>query len=229
MAKDPAFLFYSQDFLVGVMTMSFEDRGKYITILAMMHQQGRMNEETIRLLVGSFSDTLRLKFSVDEKGLFFNKRLEEETEKRNNFTKSRRDNGLKGGRPKKEKPNGKPKKNLMDNHKGNLMGNEIENENEVEILINSYGWNLEVWKLWIDYKKQQHSFTFKAVKSEKAALEQLHMLSSGNQDKAKAIILQSIANGWKGLFELKNTGNGTNQQTTTRLGENNHNGQKYKL
>jgi hypothetical protein len=51
MAKDPAFLFYSQDFIVGVQTMPFEDRGKYITILCQMHQQGRLDEETIRTLV----------------------------------------------------------------------------------------------------------------------------------------------------------------------------------
>ena len=78
MAKDPAFLFYSQDFIVGVQTMPFEDRGKYITILAQMHQQGRLSEETIRFLVGSVSDMLRLKFKVDEKGLWYNERLESE-------------------------------------------------------------------------------------------------------------------------------------------------------
>lgn len=136
MAKDPAFLFYSQDFIVGVQTMPFEDRGKYITILCQMHQQGRLDEETIRFLVGSISDKLRLKFLVDEKGLWYNKRLEDETAKRNNFTESRRINGNLGGRPKKEKPKGKPKNNLPDNHKdmhmGNHMGNVNEDVNEIE-------------------------------------------------------------------------------------------------
>jgi len=37
--KDPAYLFYSQDFYTGVATMNFEDRGKYISILCLMHQQ----------------------------------------------------------------------------------------------------------------------------------------------------------------------------------------------
>lgn len=137
MAKDPAFLFYSQDFIVGVQTMNFEDRGKYITILSQMHQQGRMDEETIRFMVGSVSDKLRLKFKVDDNGLWYNERLESETEKRNHFTETRRQNGNLGGRPKKEKPIGKPNGKPTDNHKGNLMGNENEIVNEDEIVIDN--------------------------------------------------------------------------------------------
>lgn len=125
MAKDPAFLFYSQDWIVGTVTMSFEDRGKYITILCQMHQQGRMNEETIRFLVGSISDNLRLKFKVDEDGFWYNERLEMESEKRKAFTESRRNNGSKGGRPKKKEK--KPSGFHMDNHMGN--------ENVIEIVI----------------------------------------------------------------------------------------------
>lgn len=132
MAKDPAFLFYSQDFIVGVQTMNFEDRGKYITILAQMHQQGRMKEETIRFLVGSVSDTLRLKFLIDENGFWHNERLEQETERRKIFTESRRNNGLKGGRPQKGKKNKKPNENLVDNHMGNHMEDVNENENETK-------------------------------------------------------------------------------------------------
>ncbi|MBD3197988.1 MAG: hypothetical protein GF317_23260 [Candidatus Lokiarchaeota archaeon] len=131
--KDPAFLFYSQDFIVGVQTMNFEDRGKYITLLAQMHQQGRMSEETIRFLVGSVSDNLKKKFSVDENNNWYNERLELETEKRKKFAESRRINGSKGGRPKKEekplgKPLGKPKQNLPEDE------NENENENIIEYL-----------------------------------------------------------------------------------------------
>jgi hypothetical protein len=129
MAKDPAFLFYSQDFYTGVATLSWEDRGKFISILCLMHQQGRMTEETIRFLVGSISDNLKAKFSIDEKGMWYNKRLEEESAKRNKFTESRRKNGLGGGRPKNNKPKAKPKNNLM----VNLMENENENEDVIEI------------------------------------------------------------------------------------------------
>jgi uncharacterized phage protein (TIGR02220 family) len=104
MAKDPAFLFYSQDFLVGTMAMPFEDRGRYITLLAYIHQNGHISEETIRLLVGSFSDILRLKFKQDSNGLYYNERLENEVFKRKKFTDSRFENGKLGGRPPKLKP-----------------------------------------------------------------------------------------------------------------------------
>lgn len=95
MAKDPAFLFYSNDFLTGTMTLTFEDRGKYITLLCLMHQQGRLNEESVKFIVGDISNNLMSKFSRDVDGNWFNKRLEEETDRRNKFTESRRNNAKK--------------------------------------------------------------------------------------------------------------------------------------
>lgn len=114
--KDPAFLFYSDRFVSGVQTMNFEDRGKYITLLALMHQQGRMDEETIRFLVGNVSDKLKSKFKIDENGLWYNETLESESDKRRKFVESRVLNGLKGGRPKdSDKANDKPNEKLMVN------------------------------------------------------------------------------------------------------------------
>jgi hypothetical protein len=63
----------------------------------------------------------------------------EEADKRANFTKSRRDNGNKGGRPKTTiKPNDIPKKNLMVNH----MTNHIEDENVNETVIENRNVNV---------------------------------------------------------------------------------------
>lgn len=124
--KDPAFLFYSQDFITGTLAMPFDERGKYITLLCYQHQSGRMSEETIRFIVGSISDNLRLKFKCDENGLLYNQRLEIEIEKRNKFIESRVNNGKLGGRPKEtKKASGKPL--------GLANANLIENENENEI------------------------------------------------------------------------------------------------
>ena len=139
MAKDPAFLFYSQDFLVGTMAMTMEERGQYITLLSYMHQHGRVDEKTICFLVGSVSPNLKRKFRIDENGLWYNERLELESARRAEYSKSRRINGSKGGRPKKEdsfknhkesiqKPYGFP----VDNHMGNENENEIEIENEIK-------------------------------------------------------------------------------------------------
>lgn len=137
MAKDPAFLFYSQDFLVGTMALPFEDKGKYITLLCYMHQNGRISEETTRLLVGYVSDMLRLKFKQDSDGNWYNERLEIEVEKREKFKESRIINGSKGGRPpvnKEVTEKNKPKTTRLSVAKP--TDNLIENENIVINTIN---------------------------------------------------------------------------------------------
>lgn len=141
--KDPAFLFYSNDFLTGVADLTMEERGQYITLLCLQHQKGPLSEKTIWLSVGNVSVDVLNKFETNTNGFFINKRLQEEIDKRSIFIESRRKNGEKGGRPSKNNH----KDNLMDNHKDNLnkserepygfayanhMGNLPENENENE-------------------------------------------------------------------------------------------------
>lgn len=42
--KDPAFLFYSQDFYTGTVFMTDEQVGKFIRLLCLQHQTGHLNE-----------------------------------------------------------------------------------------------------------------------------------------------------------------------------------------
>jgi hypothetical protein len=148
MAKnnDPAFLFYSQDFIVGTLAMTFEERGKYITLLCYQHQAGHMSLETIRFLVGLVSDNLLSKFEIDNDGKYYNERLDIEINKRNKFYESRTKNGLKGGRPKKEikKPYGKPKENHSED--------EDEDVNNILIIQNNTIYDFE--NFWNDYDKK---------------------------------------------------------------------------
>jgi hypothetical protein len=105
-----------------------EERGQFITLLCLQHQKGTLTDKTIRLCLGSVSVDVLSKFSKDKDGNFFNERLNEEIEKRIQFTESRRNNGSKGGRPKNNtKPLGLAKHNLMEDVN--------ENENE-DININ---------------------------------------------------------------------------------------------
>lgn len=128
MAKDPAFLFYSSDFLNGVADLTMEERGQFITLLCLQHQKGTLTDKTIRLCLGSVSVDVLRKFTKDKDGNFYNERLMDEIEKRIQFTESRRNNGSKGGRPKNNtKPLGLAKHNLMEDVN--------ENENE-DININ---------------------------------------------------------------------------------------------
>lgn len=142
MAKDPAVLFYCSDFLTGTTGLTMDERGQYITLLCLQHQQGHLSEKTIRLAVGSPSVDVLSKFKKDESGLFFNERMEEETERRHNFVKIRQENGKLGGRPKTGNkaigyPIGKPKNNLQ----GNLPINENETEDINRDVVKVEDWN----------------------------------------------------------------------------------------
>lgn len=94
MAKDPAFLFYSADFLVGTLTMSEQEIGQYAFLLCVMHQKGRLSEEKMNsaLKSGKVLPSVLEKFKKDENGCYYNERLEMESNKRSKFTASRRSN-----------------------------------------------------------------------------------------------------------------------------------------
>jgi DNA-binding transcriptional MocR family regulator len=74
----------------------------------------------------------------------------------------------------------------------------------------------DAWRAYLDMRKAQHRFTYKSLESEQTALHQLQRMSNGNEATAIAIIAQSIAWCWKGLFPLKQQRN--EQQTGTTDG-----------
>jgi len=85
-------------------------------------------------------------------------------------------------------------------------GKEIKVKESIELPFNDIDF-VNKWNEWKDYKKTQHKFTFKSNATEKISLNQLETLSNKNSDIAIKIINQSIANGWKGFFEIKNVTN----------------------
>lgn len=96
MAKDPAFLFYSSDFLTGTMMMTDQEVGQYIRLLCYQHQAGHFDATAMqRLCGGNPSASLRAKFITDGAGLFFNERLEAEVIKRKAHSEKQRDNANK--------------------------------------------------------------------------------------------------------------------------------------
>ena len=116
MAKDPAVLFYTSDFLTGCALMSMAQRGKYITLLCLQHQQGHLSEEDMLDVCGAHDAKIWKKFKQDEDGLFYNERMDEEAEKRRNFIDKQTENGRKGGRPKKaENDNNINKEEISEN------------------------------------------------------------------------------------------------------------------
>lgn len=70
------------------------------------------------------------------------------------------------------------------------------------------------WQLWKTYKNKEHGFKFKSPISEQANLKKLSEMAGNDEKTAIRIIHQSIENGWKGFFELKNNSNGNIQSNS---------------
>lgn len=217
--KDPAFLFYTSDFLTGTMFMSDEQVGQYIKLLCAQHQKGRLSEKHMLSVCKTYDEEVYSKFTIDSKGFFYNKRLEEETLRRSKFTESRRNNA-KG----KRKITLKPKKAYA-RHMETETVTETVIKNEI-ILPFAEPEFLEVWNGWKQFKKEQFRFTYKPI-GERGALKDIYDLSNGNMEMACAIILQSIKKGWKGLFELKTNNNGKQTSEITETDVDNYLDKKY--
>ena len=117
MSKDPAVLFYPNDFIASTALWSDADAGLYIRLLCYQHINGGIQPEDFEQLCGD-NRRVRAKFVKHEDGLYYNERMLKETNKRYAYIQSRQANGEKGGRP----------KNHMDNHMDNHMRNRYRND-----------------------------------------------------------------------------------------------------
>jgi hypothetical protein len=187
MSKDPAVLLYTSDFLSGTYTMTDEQVGRYIRLLCLQHQKGKLTEKDMLSICKGYDSDVYEKFDLVD-GCYINKRMYEEAEKRSKFTESRR-------------------KNASAKHMPNHMENENENINEVKnVLVYPSSEFQNIWEQWIEYKKDEHKDTYKSSKTEQIAINNLIKLCSGNLQVAEEIVNNSIANKYKGLFEIKTYG-----------------------
>jgi hypothetical protein len=91
MAKDPAILFYSSDFLTGTMLMTNEQVGKYIRLLCIQHQKDFLSEKDMLKICETYDEDIWNKFVKTDDG-YFNQRMKDEKQKRFNYSESRRNN-----------------------------------------------------------------------------------------------------------------------------------------
>jgi len=89
-----------------------------------------------------------------------------------------------------------------------------EHKENIEIIFPFVSENFKkMWGNWIDYKKQQHNFTYKSAISEQGALKDLAKISDGNEQLAIDLIENAISKAWKGIYKPDNfKGNGQGQQ-----------------
>ena len=72
---------------------------------------------------------------------------------------------------------------------------------------------------WLEYKAKKGQ-KYKDEKSLKLLYKKIINLSNGNPETANAIVEQSMANNWSGLFPLKDSNYGTNQQSNPQASPN---------
>jgi len=137
MAKDPAVLFYTSDFLSGTFTMDDAQVGKYIRLLCFQHQKGKLTEKDMLSICKAYDVEIWSKFVVED-GLYYNERMLNETVRRQKFSESRRNNAKS---PKKESTSEAYAKHM-----------ETETEN-VTITINE-NINIDFEWFWNEYDKK---------------------------------------------------------------------------
>lgn len=228
-SKDPAFLFYANDFMSKTYFMTNEQVGMYIRALSMMFTHGgKLTEKQLRHIT-SDEDVLA-KFKRDEEGLFYNRRLLEEMENRRKLAEKNRANALKGGGnpnfkkgqrniyyPLKDNPKDKrsdiPKDKRKDNQKINITlededinvnDNKDLNINEIkdkEIIADYvYFQNAKVNELFMEFLDLRKEL--KAKNTDRAITLLVNKLNPHEDSTKIKMIENAIMNSWKSVYEL---------------------------
>jgi len=212
----PAFQFYPQDFITGVMYLTMEERGIYITLLCIQWSKNKIPKKRLGLIIGmeweSVPELVQDKFT-DEGDYLINQRLFKISEERRIFVEKQVLNGRKGGRPTKQlKPKQNPKESSSLKMK---MKMKVENENKDIVYPYQNDEFIEIWKQFKIYKSTEFNFQYKAIQTEQSALKNLEGISNNSEDAIK-ILQTSMANGWKGFFPVKQNNNGTKNNTNSQ-------------
>ena len=213
MSKDPAFLFYSSDFLTGTMFLTDEQTGKFIRLLCVQHQKGRLREKDMLKICKTYDEDVFEMFTKDDENLFYNERLEVEVNRRKAYSESRRNN-----RKKKTTPTPKKTSLTYDKHMETETETETVNKNKKENTIIVYPFSdesfVKAWDLWKQYKKEIKK-SYNSKLSEQAALKSIGKMADDSSD-AIEIIEHTISRGWIGLRkEDKQNNNGRKNNTNT--------------
>ena len=189
--KDPAFLFYSSDFLTGTMFMSDTQLGKYIKLLCTQHQKGHLTEKDMLKICKRYDKDIFEKFEKDEDGKYYNIRLEKEITKRKDYAKSRSQN----------RKNKLTYENICFSYVKH-MENENENINNINILeyINNNKLN-NIIELLLEYFNYRKSIKIPVTQN---VIDELILFLKpyNNKDKEK-IIKEAIKKGWKEFYPPK--------------------------
>ena len=185
MAKDPAFLFYPNDFDCATRFFTDEEVGIYLRLLIAQFQNGRLSEKHMNIICKTYNKDIYLKFLRDINGLYYNERLENELIKRKEYSESR-------------SKNRKSKKDIS-----NSYDEHMENENESIIntlTINKNSNEIKDSNYWEDEKKyfiNDEQYFFKIASSYRNTKEEILVFAN------EFLKELDLAEDFKDLKELK--------------------------
>ena len=217
--KDPAFLFYSSDFLTGTYFLNDAQVGKFIRLLCFHHQKGRLTKEHMIKICLTYDKDIFDLFTKDENGLYFNERLESEVNRRKKYSESRRNNR------KKKTNNEIPVLNISKTYDQHM---ETETETETKAIIKTktefYPSFEDFWDLY-DKKTGNKSaikpkFDNMPQKVKEKIIDYLPEYIESTPDKAYRKNPQTFLNNksWEDEIIIKNNENRNNNGTDyTRL------------
>jgi hypothetical protein len=223
--KDPAFLFYSSDFLTGTMFMTYEQVGKYIKLLCVQHQNGILLERDMLKICGSYDEDIYSKFIKTDKG-YYNERLYNETIKRSKYSESRRNN-----RKRKHIDEGHKHIDIISKTYPKDMVIENENENEskdlnkkkdkkrkfsfrYQMMMN--GFDIEVTDEWMQIRKAKKMVNTKTAFDR--FIKQCDIAFETHNINRNELLKLIVSKSWGG-FEaewLTNINNNQNQQNNAK-------------
>lgn len=219
MSKDPAFLFYPNDWMGGTMLFSLEEKGAYMELLILQFNRGAFTrDQAIKVLRSAeLWDCVSSKFDHDDTGHFFNSRLAVEISKRKNFCESRRTNRLK-------KTTDSSHDSHVSNHMSEHMGNANENESKKDNKAPKSELNIDLVPpylkqqidVWLAYKRQRgESYKQKGFDSLINRLMRLNI----TPDQLGECVDFSMSNNWAGLFpeKLKPNGESKSNNRTSKF------------
>jgi len=200
--KDPAVLFYFQDFLVGTEFMSDDEVGKYIRILCHQADKGALSLSQLKRICrdSEVPEVIMEKLKTDENGNYYQSRMRVEREKRISYSESRRKN-----REPKHMNNicrtyDKHMENENINRDYNFLFNKIINENKIELTEEFKSLFLE----WLKYKSEKRQ-TYKETGLKNFIMKSLESCN-GDVETLREMILYSTSNNYDGLFKEKSYG-----------------------
>jgi len=179
MAKDPAVLFYTSDFLSGTFTMTNEQVGKYIRLLCLQHQKGKLSEKDMLSICSAYDVDIWDKFKIED-GSFINERMYNEAIRRQKFSESRRNNA----KSPKNDSTSKAYAKHMETETETITDTKTINKTKAKI----HDWQFEQWWLLYDYKiskdKAQKSWNKLNEQEKDLALQTVTLYVESTPDKS---------------------------------------------